>query len=103
MIVDAILAVFTAAINAFAALLPDWEWLNPFDSVSWYIPTLGGLTGDDGGNPLSMFAAWASKYNALIPIQEAYALILMYVGFQVVLFAFQTFRFVVNIVRGSGA
>jgi len=102
-IVEALLALITGIVDTWYELLPDWTFLDPFEPVSWYIPNLEGLTGNDGGNPLQMVASWASKYNTLLPIQEAYALLLIYLGLQAVLFTFQGLRFALNVIRGSGA
>lgn len=103
MIADAMIALLCAWIDLASAALPDWDFLNPFAPTSWYIPTIGGLTGSDGGDLLQIFGAWGAKYNAIIPVQEAYALLLIYLGLQAALFAFQVARFALNIVRGSGA
>jgi hypothetical protein len=103
MIMDAWFLMIAAMVDTLAVLLPEWAWLNPFEATTHNIPTLGELSLNDGGNPLALFAGWAAQYNKVIPVEEAYGLMVLYIGVQVALMGFQALRFILNIVRGAGA
>lgn len=53
-------------------------------------------------NPVRVIVEWAAKYNDFIPVQEAYGLMLVYVGLFLCAMTFRFMVFLLNALRGSG-
>ena len=73
--------------------------VNIFVSI---LPTSTGLP-ENVSEAFSTFIGYLNGFNLIFPISTMFQILTIYIGFQLAVFTFYFVRFMINLVRGSGA